>query len=110
MVHGERWHEKYGIQLEAWAPFGDGKTVAQVVLRWHLQRGIVVIPMSVHYDRMAENFNVFDFELSAEDMKKISTLDCKQSTFFSHTDPNMVVGKLNYKKITPTFLGNIEKF
>ena len=67
-----------------------GKTVAQVILRWHLQRGIVIIPKSVHYDRMVENFNVFDFELSTEDMEKITALDKKQSTFFSHTDPNMV--------------------
>lgn len=102
------WHDKYGIQMEAWAPFGEGrggmftdlvlseigakhnKTAAQVILRWHLQRGIVIIPKSVHYDRMVENFNVFDFELSAEDMEKIAALDKKQSAFFSHYDPNMV--------------------
>ncbi len=102
------WHDKYGIQMEAWAPFGEGrgelftdpvlsaigakygKTVAQVVLRWHLQRGIVIIPKSVHYDRMVENFDVFDFELTAEDMDTIASLDKKQSAFFSHYDPNMV--------------------
>ena len=105
----KKWHDKYGIQLEAWAPFGEGrgdmftdpmlseigakygKTVAQVILRWHLQRGIVIIPKSVHYERMVENFNVFDFELSADDMEKIATLDKEQSAFFSHYDPNMVV-------------------
>ena len=94
--------------MEAWAPFGEGrgdmftdtmlseigakygKTVAQVILRWHLQRGIVIIPKSVHYERMVENFNVFDFELSADDMEKIATLDKKQSASFSHYDPNMV--------------------
>ena len=94
--------------MEAWAPFGEGrgdmftdpmlseigakygKTVAQVILRWHLQRGIVIIPKSVHYERMVENFNVFDFELSVDDMEKIATLDKKQSAFFSHYDPNMV--------------------
>lgn len=102
------WHDKYGVQLEAWAPFGEGrgdmfnlpqlkaiadkyhKTVAQVILRWHLQRGIVVIPKSTHIERMEENFNVFDFELSQEDMTAIEALDKKQSAFFSHQDPNMV--------------------
>lgn len=67
-----------------------GKTAAQVVLRWHIQRGIVVIPKSTHYERMAENLNVFDFELSAEDMAVISALDKKESSFFSHYDPSMV--------------------
>lgn len=104
----KKWHDKYGVQMEAWAPFGEGrgemftnpllseiadkynKTVAQIILRWHLQRGIVIIPKSVHYERMIENFNVFDFELAAEDMEKIATLDTKQSAFFSHSDPNMV--------------------
>ena len=102
------WHNKYGIQLEAWAPFGEGrggmfelpelkaigekygKTPAQVMLRWHIQRGIVVIPKSTHIERMEENFNVFDFELTAEDMEIIATLDQGQSSFFSHTNPNMV--------------------
>lgn len=103
------WANKYGIQLEAWAPFGEGrggmfelpelktigdkygKTPAQVILRWHLQRGVVVIPKSTHIERMEENFNVFDFELTDEDMSVIATLDKKQSSFFSHTDPGMVV-------------------
>lgn len=102
------WHDKYGIQMEAWAPFGEGrggmfelpelkaigakygKTVAQVILRWHLQRGIVIIPKSTHIERMEENFNVFDFKLSEEDMAVIAALDKKQSSFFSHTDPGMV--------------------
>ena len=102
------WHNKYGIQLEAWAPFGEGrggmfdlpelkaigekygKTPAQVMLRWHIQRGIVVIPKSTHMERMEENFNVFDFELTAEDIEIIATLEKGQSSFFSHTNPNMV--------------------
>lgn len=102
------WHDKYGIQLEAWAPFGEGrgnmfeeavlkqigekysKTSAQVILRWHLQRGIIVIPKSTHYERMTENFNVFDFELTDDEMNQILMLDKKQSSFFSHTDPSMV--------------------
>lgn len=107
-MQSKLWHDKYGVQLEAWAPFGEGrggmfelpelkaiaekygKTVAQVILRWHLQRGIVVIPKSTHIERMKENFDVFDFELSAGDMSTIALLDKKQSSFFAHTDPNMV--------------------
>lgn len=102
------WHNKYGIQLEAWAPFGEGrggmfdlpelkaigekygKTPAQVMLRWHIQRGIVVIPKSTHIERMEENFRVFDFELTEEDMTAIAALDKNQSSFFSHTNPGMV--------------------
>lgn len=107
-IEAQKWMEKYGIQIEAWAPFGEGrgglftnetiakiaakynKSVAQVILRWELQRGIVGIPKSVHIERMEENFNVFDFELSEEDMATMATLDKNQSLFFSHTDPNMV--------------------
>ncbi len=104
----KEWNEKYGIQLEAWAPFGEGrggmfdlpelkeigekynKTVAQVILRWHLQRGIVVIPKTTHIERMKENIDVFDFTLSDEDMDKINLLDKNASSFFSHYDPSMV--------------------
>lgn len=113
-VFSKEWHDKYGVQLEAWAPFGEGrknmfelselkeigdkygKTVAQVILRWHLQRGIVVIPKSTHLERMKENFNVFDFELAQEDMGVISKLDKNESSFFSHQDPSIVewFGKL----------------
>ena len=104
----KEWNEKYGIQPEAWAPFGEGrdgmfelpelkeigarhgKTAAQVMLRWHLQRGIVVIPKSTHIERMRENFDVFDFTLSEEEMAAIGRLDQEKSAFFSHYDPKMV--------------------
>ena len=107
-TEAQKWMEKYGVQIEAWAPFGEGrgglftnetiseiatkhnKTVALVILRWELQRDIVVIPKSVHKERMKENFNVFDFELSEKDMAVMASLDKKESSFFSHTDPNMV--------------------
>ncbi len=103
-----KWNRKYGLQVEAWAPFGEGrgglfddetlksignkyyKTPAQVILKWHLQRGIVVIPKSTHYERMVENFNVFDFTLTEEDINLITTLDKNKSSFFSHNDPAMV--------------------
>lgn len=104
----KEWADKYGIQMEAWAPFGEGrggtfdnpeiveiaekygKTPAQIMLRWQIQRGIVVIPKSTHIERMEENFNVFDFTLSEEDMNKIAGLDKAESSFFSHQDPKMV--------------------
>ena len=104
----KEWADKYGIQLEAWAPFGEGrggtfddpvimdiaakygKTPAQVMLRWHIQREIVVIPKSTHIERMEQNFNVFDFALTDGDMAAIAALDKEESSFFSHQDPNMV--------------------
>ncbi len=67
-----------------------GKTAAQVILRWHLQRGVVVIPKSTHPERMQENLAVFDFTLGEEEMAAIAALDKKESAFFSHQDPNMV--------------------
>lgn len=97
-----------GVQIESWGPFAEGKndlfsnsvlksigekygkTIAQVVLRWMVQRDVVVIPKSVRKERMAENFNIFDFELSHEDMEAIKTLDTAQSAFFDHSDPEMV--------------------
>lgn len=100
--------DKYGVRLEAWAPFGEGrrgtfenetvaaiaakygKTTAQVMLRWHIQNGIVTIPKSTHIERMEENFNVFDFVLDDEDMAAIAALDTATSSFFSHQDPSMV--------------------
>lgn len=103
-----QWMEKYHVQHEAWAPFGEGrgnmftnpvlqtiadaygKTIPQVILRWQLQRGIVVIPKSTHKERMQQNFDVFDFHLSDDDMKTIASLDTETSAFFSHQDPAMV--------------------
>ena len=107
-VETKIWMDKYGIQIEAWAPFGEGrgglfenpalveiakkykKTTAQVILRWHIQRGVVVIPKSTHKERMQENLHIFDFALDQADMNLISELDKKQSSFFSHSDPAMV--------------------
>ncbi len=100
--------KEYKVQIEAWAPFAEGKnnifhnevlisiadknhkSVAQVVLRWLIQRGVIALSKSVHEERIIENFNIFDFELSQEDMEKIAMLDTKQSSFFSHRDPKMV--------------------
>lgn len=107
-VLAKEYMDKYDVQIEAWAPFGEGrgglftdetltkigakygKTTAQVMLRWHIQRGVVVIPKSVHKERMIENFNVFDFLLSDDDMQLIGAMDNKESSFFSHYDPAMV--------------------
>lgn len=104
----KEWADKYDIRLEAWAPFGEGrkglfdneilkkigakygKTTAQVMLRWHIQRGVIVIPKSVHKERMIENLNVFDFALNADDMTQIAHMDTATSAFFSHQDPAMV--------------------
>lgn len=103
-----KYEGKYGVVPEAWAPFGEGrtgtfenpvigliaekhgKTPAQVMLRWNIQRGVVVIPKSTHKERMAENLDVFDFELDARDMAAIASLDRDESVFFSHRDPKMV--------------------
>ena len=107
-IEGHEWLKKYGVIHEAWAPFGEGrgnmftnpvlqklgdkynKTIAQVILRWQLQRGIVVIPKSTHKERMAQNLDVFDFTLTDEDMQDIAALDTKTSSFFSHQDPAIV--------------------
>jgi 2,5-diketo-D-gluconate reductase A len=99
---------EYGVQAEAWGPFAEGrnglfsndvlaaigrkhgKSVAQVVLRWLIQREIVAIPKSIRKERMAENFAVFDFELEADEVEAIAALDQKTSSFFDHRDPAMV--------------------
>lgn len=100
--------QENGVAIEAWAPFAEGKndifqnelllsigakynkSVAQVILRWVVQRGIIALAKTVRKERMAENINVFDFELSADDMAAIATLDTKTSAFFDHRDPKMV--------------------
>jgi diketogulonate reductase-like aldo/keto reductase len=96
------------VQIESWGPFAEGKngifsnelltsiaskynkSIAQVIIRWLTQRGVIAIPKSVRKERMAENLNIFDFKLSAEDMEAIKTLDTKSSSFFDHRDPAMV--------------------
>jgi 2,5-diketo-D-gluconate reductase A len=96
------------VQIESWGPFAEGKndifknellksigdkynkSIAQVILRWLTQRGVVAIPKSVRKERMAENLNSLDFQLTAEEMDKIKTLDTNTSSFFDHRDPKMV--------------------
>lgn len=100
--------EKYGVHIEAWAPFGEGrnglfenetlvnignkygKSAAQVILRWLIQRGVIIACKSTHIERMEQNFNVFDFKLTDEDMEEIKKLDTSDSLFFNHQDPTMV--------------------
>jgi 2,5-diketo-D-gluconate reductase A len=100
--------EAEGVQIESWGPFAEGKnglftnellagigdrygkSIAQVVLRWMIQRNVVVIPKTVSPDRMAENLDVFDFTLTDDDMSRIATLDEGNSQFFDHRDPDMV--------------------
>ena len=107
-VEAKKWADKYGVVLEAWAPFAEGrnnmfhnevlqaigekhnKSVAQVILRWLYQRGIVSLAKSVHQERIKENFDIYLFELDNDDMKKIETLDTKTSSFFSHQDPGII--------------------
>jgi 2,5-diketo-D-gluconate reductase A len=107
-IQNAKFMKENNVQIESWAPFAEGKnnlfqnelliaiaekynkSVAQVVLRWLTQREVVVIPKSVRKERIIENFNIFDFELSQGDMESITTLDTKQSLFFSHRDPEKV--------------------
>jgi len=107
-IESAKFMKENNVQIESWAPFAEGrnnifqnevlvsiaekhnKSVAQVILRWLTQRGVVAIPKSVHKERIIENFNIFDFELSQEDMETIATLDTKKSLFFSHNDPEIV--------------------
>ena len=107
-IETQRFLQENSVQVEAWAPFAEGKnnifqnelllsiaakynkTVAQVILRWLVQRGIIALSKTVRKERMIENISVFDFELDAEDMAAITTLDTRTSSFFSHRDPEIV--------------------
>ncbi len=107
-VEAQENMEKYGVKMEAWAPFGEGrnglfenevltsigkkynKSSAQVMLRWLIERGVIIACKSTHIERMEENFNVFDFKLTDEDMEKINKLNTQNSLFFNHQDPKMV--------------------
>lgn len=107
-IETQKFLQENNVQIESWGPFAEGKnnifhnelllsigkkynkSIAQVILRWLIQRGVVAIPKSVRRRRMEENFNIFDFELSAEDMEAVKTLDTKTSSFFDHRNPAMV--------------------
>jgi 2,5-diketo-D-gluconate reductase A len=107
-IETQKFLQENNVQIESWGPFAEGKnnlfqnelllsigkkynkSIAQVVLRWLTQRGVVAIPKSVRKERMEENFNSLDFQLSQEDMNAIKTLDMKTSSFFDHRDPAMV--------------------
>lgn len=107
-IDSQKFSEANSIMVEAWAPFAEGrndifenetlrsiaakhnKSVAQVILRWLVQRGIIALAKTVRKERMIENISVFDFELDAENMSAITTLDTKASSFFDHRDPEMV--------------------
>jgi 2,5-diketo-D-gluconate reductase A len=107
-VETQQFLQEHGVQIQSWGPFAEGKnnifhnelllsigkkynkTIAQVILRWLTQRGVVAIPKSVWKERIEENFNIFDFELSADDMEATKALNTKTSSFFDHRDPAMV--------------------
>ena len=107
-IETQKFLDENKVQIESWGPFAEGrndifknellfsiankykKTIAQVILRWLTQRGIVAIPKSVRKERILENFNIFDFKLSADDLAAIATLDTGKSLFFDHRDPAIV--------------------
>ena len=107
-IETQQFLQENNVQIESWGPFAEGKnnifhnelllsigkkynkSIAQVILRWLTQRGVVAIPKSVRKERMEENLNIFDFALSTEDMEAIKTLNTKASSFFDHRDPAMV--------------------
>lgn len=116
-IETQNFLQENNVQIQSWGPFAEGKnnlftnelltsigkkynkSVAQVVLRWLTQRGVVAIPKSVRKERMEENFNSLDFDLTAEDMEAIKTLDTKASLFFDHRDPAMVKWLGEYKVV-----------
>jgi len=107
-IETQKFLQANKVQIESWGPFAEGKnnifqnelllsiagkyrkTVAQVILRWLTQRGVVVIPKSIRKERIVENFNIFDFELSSKDMDAMISMDTKVSSFFDHRDPEVV--------------------
>jgi diketogulonate reductase-like aldo/keto reductase len=107
-TESQKFLEENNVQIQSWGPFAEGKnnifhneilieignkynkSVAQVILRWLVQRNVIAIPKSIRKERMAENFDIFDFELTKDDFQAIQTLDTKASLFFDHRDPNMV--------------------
>lgn len=107
-IEAQKFLQQNNVQIESWGPFAEGKnnlfhnellasigkkyakSTAQVVIRWLMQRGVIAIPKSVRKERMEENFNIFDFELSSDDMGSIKALDTNASLFFDHRDPAMV--------------------
>jgi len=107
-IETQKFLQENNVQIESWGPFAEGKnnifhhellsaigekynkSIAQVILRWLTQRGVVTIPKSIRKERMAENFNIFDFELSSQDFDAIASLDTGSSLFFDHRDPEMV--------------------
>ena len=107
-VEPQKYMEKYGCHIMSWGPFAEGlndffhnevlqeigkthgKTLAQTALRFLIQRGVIIIPKSTHKERMQENLDIFDFELTSDEMARIAALDLKHSLFFSHYEPKMV--------------------
>ena len=107
-IAAQKYMQEFGTHIMAWAPLAEGrngfftnpvletigrkygKSVAQVALRWLLQRGVIIIPKSTHIERMQQNIDIFDFELFAEDMAEIAALDTATSLFFDHHDPEVV--------------------
>lgn len=107
-TENQKFLEENNVQIQSWGPFAEGKnnifhneilieignkynkSVAQVILRWLVQRNVIAIPKSIRKERMAENFDIFDFELTKDDFQAIQTFDTKASLFFDHRDPNMV--------------------